>query len=114
MRVLFCNCTHAKVVPPLVKREVLRRLSTSGIAFDAVADLCELSARKDPTLRTIASADDLRIAACFPRAVTWLFDAADAPLSAQHVEVLNMRRQSAEEVVSRLLSEKMPGPEQPS
>ncbi len=114
MRVLYCNCTHADVVPPRIKREVLRKLSASGIAFDAVADLCELSARQDPVLRTIASADQVRIAACFPRAVSGLFAAAGAPLPKERVEVLNMRRQSAAEIVSRLCSEPVPQPEQPS
>ena len=114
MRVLYCNCTHARVVPPELKREVLRKLSAAGVAFDAVADLCGTSARKDPALRKIAGADDVRIAACFPRAVTWLFAAADAPLSGQRVKVLNMRRQSADQVVSGLLSEEMPPRERPA
>ena len=106
MRVLYCNCTHARAVPPEVKRAVLRKLSAAGVAFDAVADLCGVSARKDPAF--------VRIAACFPRAVTWLFDAADAPLSEQRVKVLNMRRQSADEVVSGLLSEETPPGERPA
>ena len=33
--------------------EVLRRLGESGVAFDAVPDLCEMSARRDPALRTL-------------------------------------------------------------
>lgn len=113
MRVLYCNCTHARVVPPEVKRAVLGKLCAAGVAFDAVADLCGAAARKDPALREIARADDVRIAACFPRAVTWLFAAADAPLPEQGVRFLNMRRQSAAEVVSGLLSGETPPREQP-
>jgi hypothetical protein len=104
-RILFCNCTYAKVVPPEVKAEVLRRLCESGAAFDAVPDLCDMSARKDPALRRIAESGDVRIAACFPRAVKWLFHAAGTPLPKDGVEVLNMREASAEEVSRRLLPE---------
>jgi len=34
MKILYCNCTYAKVVPKDVKQEVLRQLSDSGRAFD--------------------------------------------------------------------------------
>lgn len=113
-RVLYCNCTYAEVIPPQVKREVLRRLSASRVAFEAVADLCELSARRDPALKRIAESADLRIAACFPRAVEWLFHAAGAPLTKQRVEVLNMRRQSTDQVVAGLLPDAPVAPVGPS
>ncbi len=103
-RVLFCNCTYAKVVPQEVKSEVLAELSDSGIAFDAVADLCDMSARKDPALIRIAQAGDLKIAACFPRTVRWLFHAAKTPLQEKGVEILNMREEDAKSITSRLLS----------
>jgi hypothetical protein len=101
-RVLFCNCTYAKVVPPEVKREVLRRLCESGVPFDAVPDLCDMSARKDPALRRIAEGGPVKIAACYPRAVRWLFHAAGTPLPREGVEVLNMRVESAEDVARRV------------
>jgi hypothetical protein len=102
-RILFCNCTYAKVVPPDVKAEVLRRLSASGAAFDAVPDLCDLSARKDPSLARLAGEGPVRIVACFPRAVKWLFHGAGAPLPKDGVEILNMRTESADEICGRLL-----------
>ena len=102
-RILFCNCTYANVVPAEVKSAVLKKLCESGVAFDAVADLCELSARKDPTLSAIAEGGPVKIAACFPRAVKWLFASAGAPLNPEASEVLNMRVQSADEVVAALL-----------
>jgi heterodisulfide reductase subunit A-like polyferredoxin len=114
MRVLYCNCTYADVVPLEVKRQVLKKLSASRVTFDAVADLCEISARNGPFLKRIAAEDDVRIAACFPRAVRCLFDAGGAPLPEQHVEILNMRLESAANVVSRLLAEKTPRQAQPS
>ena len=104
-RILYCHCAYAKVIPDDVKRGVLERLSASGAAFDAVADLCEMSARKDPELARLAdpAAGDVRIAACFPRAVEWLFHAAGSPLPESGVEVLNMREDSADDVVAGLL-----------
>ena len=102
--ILYCNCTYANVVPAEVKAAVLKRLCESGAAFDAVADLCELSARKDPSLVSIAKSGQVKIAACFPRAVKWLFAGAGAPLDPHGTEVLNMRAQSAEEIATALLN----------
>jgi len=102
--IVYCRCAYAQVVPAAVKDEVLARLSASGAAFEAVPDLCALSAHKDPALRRIAAQPDLRIAACFPRAVRWLFHAAGAPLSEQGVAVLNMRSETAESVAGHALA----------
>ena len=104
MKILYCNCTYAKVVPQDVKQEVLRQLSDSGRAFDAVADLCDMSARKDPALKKIADSGCTKIAACYPRAVKWLFHAAGTPLPDEGIEVLNMREDSAETVVKGLVA----------
>ena len=103
-RILFCNCTYAQVVPKEVKEAVLRKLCESGVAFDAVADLCEMSARRDAALQRLANGGPVKIAACFPRAVKWLFAAAQAPLPLDAAEVLNMRTQTAEEVVAAVFS----------
>jgi heterodisulfide reductase subunit A-like polyferredoxin len=103
-RILYCNCSYAKVVPNEVKEEVLRKLCASGVAFDAVADLCDMSARKDPALKKLVESGAVRIAACYPRAVRWLFHAAGTPLPKEGVEVLNMREQTAEAVVGALFA----------
>lgn len=102
-RRLYCHCAYAQVVPKGTKEEVLRRLGESGAAFDAVPDLCEMAARKDPALRRLAAEGELRIAACFPRAVRWLFHAGGAPLSEGSYRVLNMRDQEPDEVLEGLL-----------
>jgi hypothetical protein len=102
-RVLYCHCAYAQVVPKAVKEEVLRRLGESGVAFDAVPDLCEMSARRDPALAQLAAGGGVKIAACYPRAVKWLFHAAGAPLPEQGVEVINMRTDPAESVVAAVL-----------
>jgi hypothetical protein len=109
-RIVYCHCAYADILPAEVKREVLRRLTAAGVAFEAVPDLCEMSARKDPALQRIADAGPVRIAACFPRAVQWLFHAAGSPLPDEGVEVLNQREQSAEAIVERLLSNDPPEP----
>ena len=102
-RILYCHCAYAQVVPREVKEAVLKKLSESGVAFDAVADLCELSARRDPALQRLAEGGAVKIAACYPRAVKWLFAAAGAALPLDSAEVLNMRVESAEEVATNLL-----------
>jgi hypothetical protein len=101
-RILFCNCTYAQVVPKEVKEAVLKKLCDSGIAFDAVADLCEMSARQDPSLKRLSEGGAVKIAACYPRAVKWLFHAAKADLDVSQAEVLNMRVQTADEVTAAL------------
>jgi hypothetical protein len=127
VRILYCHCAYAQVVPADVKDEVLRRLAESGVAFDAVADLCELSAKRDPALKQLvagvgqgtaegggrgdgpAASDgpsggvELRLAACYPRAVRWLFNAAGVDWPAAGADVANMRTESAEQVVQVLL-----------
>src|SRR5881628_2311603 len=106
-RILYCNCAYAQVVPKEVKEAVLRKLCDSGVAFDAVADLCEMSARHDPALKRLADAGAVKIAACYPRAVKWLFHAAQADLPVEATEVLNMRVQGAEEVGAALLGSEL-------
>ena len=101
-RILYCNCSYAQAVPKEVKEEVLKRLCASGAAFDAVADLCDMSARKDPAMQKLVEAGDVKIVACYPRAVKWLFHAAGAPLPKEGVEVLNMRDQTADQIMAGL------------
>lgn len=101
---LYCHCQYAQVVSAEVKAAVLKKLCESNLPFEAVPDLCELSARRDPSLKRLAAAGPVKIAACFPRAVKWLFAAADAPLPLGATEVLNLRTQSAAEVLDSLFS----------
>lgn len=103
-RLIYCHCAFAQVVPKAVKTGVLNRLCESGIQFRAVADLCELSARRDPELKQLVGTGPVKIAACYPRAVKGLFIAADAPLPQHGVEVHNMRVESADAVAEALLS----------
>ena len=64
-----------------------------------------MSARKDPALARLAAPGESRIAACYPRAVKWLFHAAGTPIDEEQVQVLNMREASAADVLEGLLAE---------
>jgi hypothetical protein len=113
-RILYCHCAYAKVVPAGVKTAVLDGLSHAEVEFDAVPDLCEMAAARDPRLRELGAEGPLRIAACYPRAVKWLFASAGAPLSTNDVRIWNMRVESADVVVNGLLdrsTEPHEGPE---
>ena len=103
-RVVYCHCAYTRVLPAEVKAEVLSGLCESGRAFETVPDLCELAAKRAPELAAYTSGEaPLKIAACFPRAVRWLFHGAGTPLPERGVELLNMREQSAEECLDALL-----------
>lgn len=101
-RILYCHCAFARVVPADVKSGVLTQLAAADVEFEAVPDLCEMSARKDPRMAELASGE-VRMAACYPRAVRGLFEAAGTPL-AESAQILNMRSEPADKVVSGLLA----------
>jgi hypothetical protein len=107
-RIVYCHCAYAKVVPEDVKQDVLRGLISSGASFDAVADLCEMAARRDPWLDGVPGSGPVRIAACYPRAVQWLFSSAGNPLPEHGVQVLNMRTEPAETVLAALTAGDQP------
>jgi hypothetical protein len=101
-RILYCHCAFAKVLPADVKVAVLNGLADADVEFDAVPDLCEMAARGDARLRELAAHESLHVAACFPRAVRWLFSAAGAELPEQTTRVCNMRVDTAETVLAGL------------
>ena len=87
---------------------MLKKLCESDeVSFDAVADLCEMSARRDPSLQRLAEGGPVKIAACFPRAVKWLFAAGNAPLDRAQTQVVNMRTDSVDEAVDALLGDEL-------
>lgn len=102
MQIVYCHCAFARVIAPEVKNEVLEHLANSGVEWESVPDLCEMSARKDSHLAALAAHGVIRIAACYPRAVRSLFQAAGSPLQAE-AKILNMRAQSAAEVIAGLM-----------
>ena len=105
--ILYCHCAYAKVVPVETKQAVLAGLNESGVAFEAVPDLCEMAARKDPALARFAGCGKLKIAACYPRAVKWLFHGAGFPLPEKGIEVLNMREEEAADILDQALDQQV-------
>lgn len=103
-KLLYCHCQYAQVVPRETKEAVLRSLCEAGIDFEAVADLCEMAARKDPALARLSKCGALKIAACFPRAVKGLFHQAGSDLAIESTEVLNMRTEPAAQIAERALA----------
>jgi hypothetical protein len=106
-RILYCHCAYAQAVPKPVKQQVLQALTASGAEFEAVPDLCEMSAKRNPALKELAASGALTVVACYPRAVKWLFSAAGAPLQ-DDVRVLNMRTEPAEAVITALAAGSTP------
>jgi hypothetical protein len=104
-RILYCHCAYARVVPSETKTAVLEGLASAGLEFDAVPDLCEMAARRDPRLAELATESPLRIAACYPRAVKWLFASAGVNIDDCKAAVYNMRTDSSEQVLQGLLKE---------
>ena len=102
-RVLYCHCANAKIVPPATKAAVLEGLTAANVEFEAVPDLCEMAARGDARLRELASAPALTVAACYPRAVKWLFASAGAELPEATTKVWNMRVETPETVLDGVL-----------
>src|SRR5437588_6315092 len=103
-QILYCHCAFAQVISQGVKQKVLEQLTAAGVDFEAVPDLCEMAARRDPLLKDIANQSNLRIAACYPRAVKGLFTAAGCPLPEKGAEIINMRVLNGEEAASALLT----------
>jgi Pyruvate/2-oxoacid:ferredoxin oxidoreductase delta subunit len=102
-RVLYCHCANAKVIPAATKMAVLEGLNEAHVEFEAVPDLCEMAARGDTRLRELSSAPALTVAACYPRAVKWLFASAGAALPEATTKVWNMRVETPEAVVDGVL-----------
>jgi len=99
---IYCHCAYYQIIPDSVKKAVLNAIKAAGVEFEAVPDLCRMCAKRDPRLKDWASAESLRIFACYPRAVRWLFHAGGAPLPLEGVEFVNMRTGQVEEMVSLL------------
>jgi len=99
--ILYCHCAHADVIPADTRERILEALAQSGAAYEAVADLCELAARRDPLLKKFAEGGPVRIIACWPRTVRWLFAYAGATLPAGAV-IHNMRKELPEALVPYL------------
>jgi len=101
---IYCNCSYADIISEDMRSSVLKKItSTSDNSLMVLPDLCQLAARKDPLLQKISdAADGIRIAACYPRAVKWLLEAAGVELNDKQVEYLNMRQATTAETIDFL------------
>jgi len=108
-RVLLCRCVHGELIPRAGIEKILGCLRDAGVGIDVVDDLCGLVARCDPRVRELAEAEAATVVACYPRAVKWLFAAADAPWTDGRVAVLNFREGSAESIVEAVLGRRDEG-----
>ena len=98
LRIVVCLCRQARLLDADAQRRVVERLERSGLAFELADDLCGLAGRRSPELKRIAGSRGLRIVACYPRAVRWLFHAGGAPLEAEDVQILNIRDPRDEDI----------------
>ncbi|NQT87982.1 ferredoxin family protein [bacterium] len=98
-RVVYCHCAYSELIPRAVRRRVLGGLVAADVSLVTVPDLCGLAARGDPLLAELAEGG-AAIVACHPRAVRALFEAAECPLPEQGVELLNMKAQSADDILA--------------
>ncbi|MBA4387938.1 MAG: hypothetical protein C0404_08145 [Verrucomicrobia bacterium] len=101
IRVLFCNCSNSDIIADATKTKVLAALAGRGVEVMVLADLCRAVARRDARLEKLRGFKDLRIVACYPRAVKWLLHAAGIELD-ESVQLFNMRTQEAEGIVAAL------------
>ena len=98
--VLYCHCAYSDVIPLASRLRVLAALQAGGGSLMAVRDLCALAADGDGLLRKLAAEPELIVVACHPRAVKALFASAGAALEEGRVTFLNLRAQSAKEVLA--------------
>jgi len=102
MKVLLCRCSNGGVIPRNREAEILAGLRKGGVEVMESADLCAMAATRDDSLREVARDPDLRVIACQPRAVEWLFHMAGAPLAGKEGVVLDARSREASEILDEL------------
>ncbi|MGH2272796.1 hypothetical protein ACQ9LF_13450 [Anaerohalosphaeraceae bacterium U12dextr] len=113
-KLIFCQCKKAAIVPDAVRDALAEWLGRNPIACEVVEDLCGLAANHDDRLARWAQQEGLVVAACYERAVRWLFAMAGAELKSD-VRVFNQRVQTAQEIVAGLEAMHLPaGPQNAS
>ena len=103
-KLVFCNCSYAKTIPEEVKSQVLESLLATGVDMRFYADLCEMSAKKDPELANVFSAQPVRIAACYQRSLKGLAHAAGQTWHDDAITVFNMKEDSVTQIVDGMIA----------
>jgi len=102
MAVIFCHCAYSQIISDSIKQQVRDGLRQSGCSYLEVADLCELAARRDSLFKQLGQSQNLKIIACYPRTIKWLFAAAGSTMP-DDTEIFNMRTDSPENILSKLM-----------
>ena len=98
-KILLCECNRGGALRTEERELAKDTLCKSGTPFEIVSDLCTLAARKDSFLKRFAAGGPAVIAACYPRAVRWLFRAAGARLP-DETEIINLRDEGGADRIS--------------
>jgi len=80
----------------------MKGLSDAGLAYETVNDLCGAAVTGDATMERWARRPGLRVVACYPRAVRWLFHRAGAALKTDEVRLFNGITEDADAIVAAL------------
>lgn len=99
-KILFCDCSVARVLPDEVKNQVLNELKERGENVLHVADLCEWVVKNPDRLKEYASQSRV-IVACQPRAVKALFNLAGIELNPD-LPVVNLRKLDAKQAIEQI------------
>jgi NAD-dependent dihydropyrimidine dehydrogenase PreA subunit len=100
---LFCRCDGTDLPSAAVARAVRAALAERGMAWLETGDLCGALAHREAWLiERLRAAPRVVALACRPRAVRWLLHAAGCPLPPERLQVLDLRRLSAEEILAQL------------
>lgn len=99
--ILYCRCAYPHVIPQETAERLLGALESSGQDFNIISDMCFMAARQPDRLKALTQNKSLKILACFPRAVKWLFEWAG--IDTNDVEFFNMRTTPPEELMKSLL-----------
>ncbi len=97
-RILLCECARGNALRPEERELAKDTLCKSGTRFEIVSDLCTLAARRDPFLDRFAEGKPTLIAACYPRAVRWLFHRAGADLP-EETQIVNLRSEGGADMI---------------
>jgi NAD-dependent dihydropyrimidine dehydrogenase PreA subunit len=102
-KILYCQCAYAKVIPEETHLAIHSHLDAANIAYEPVADLCRLAAKRDPSLKQFAANSGKKVVlACYPRAVNGLFNMAGVPLPEGSTEIINLRTSPIDKVAAIL------------
>jgi len=89
--VLICRCTGAGVLDADAVQRTVELLAGGEIEVTEIDDLCRLAADSNPLFDRLSDLPALAVAACHPRAVRWLLEAAGARLSEETTCFVDLR-----------------------